>query len=90
MYTWTAELEKNGCECSNLWHRNIINWFAVVIVSLNVIFYLIEFFKIDQKIYYVIYRKDGGYSLFFGAPLGLLIAIIVITYIAIILLNLKN
>lgn len=84
MYTWTTELEKNGCECSNLWHRNVIPWMAVVIVILNIIYYLINFFNINQKIYHYIYRKNGGYTYFFGEPLQLLIGILVLTYLAII------
>jgi magnesium-transporting ATPase (P-type) len=84
MYTWTTELEKNGCDCSNLWHRNVIKWFAVVIIILNVIYYLIDFFNINQKLYYYINRPNGGYTFFAGPPLGVLIAILVITYLAII------
>lgn len=84
MYTWTKELEKNGCDCSNLWHRNVINWLAVVIVILNIIYYLINFFNINQKIYHYIYRKDGGYAYFYGEPFQWLIGILVLTYLAII------
>jgi magnesium-transporting ATPase (P-type) len=84
MYTWITELEKNGCECSNLWHRNVIKWFAIVIIILNVIYYLIEFFNINQKLYYYINRPNGGYTYFAGPPLSFLIAILVITYLAII------
>lgn len=32
MYTWTEELEKNGCECSDLWHRNVIHWVALILL----------------------------------------------------------
>jgi magnesium-transporting ATPase (P-type) len=32
MYTWTAELEKNGCKCSEIWHRNVIHWIALILL----------------------------------------------------------
>tara|TARA_B110000003_G_scaffold270599_1_gene303341 strand:- start:6 stop:527 length:522 start_codon:yes stop_codon:yes gene_type:complete len=41
MYTWTEELEKNGCECSDLWHRNVIHWVALILlitIGINVVF----------------------------------------------------
>ena len=79
MYTWTEELEKTGCECSNLWHRNVIHWFGLVIVILNVIYWLIEFFNIDQKIYY----RNGSLTLF-AAPFSSLILILTVSYISII------
>ena len=79
MYTWTEELEKTGCECSNLWHRNVIHWFGLVIVILNVIYWLIEFFNIDQKIYY----RNGSLTLF-AAPFSSLIIILTVSYISII------
>ena len=79
MYTWTEELEKTGCECSNLWHRNVIHWFGLVIVILNVIYWLIEFFNIDQKIYY----RNGSLTLF-ATPFSFLILILTVSYISII------
>jgi hypothetical protein len=79
MYTWTEELEKTGCECSNLWHRNIIHWFGLVIVILNVIYWVMEFFNIDQKIYY----RNGSLTLF-AAPFSFLILILTVSYISII------
>ena len=79
MYTWTEELEKTGCECSNLWHRNVIHWFGLVIVILNVIYWLMEFFNIDQKIYY----RNGSLTLF-AAPFSSLILILTVSYISII------
>ena len=79
MYTWTEELEKTGCECSNLWHRNVIHWFGLVIVILNVIYWLMEFFNIDQKIYY----RNGSLTLF-AAPFPFLILILTVSYISII------
>ena len=79
MYTWTEELEKTGCECSNLWHRNIIHWFGLVIVILNVIYWVMEFFNIDQKIYY----RNGSLTLF-ATPFPFLILILTVSYISII------
>ena len=79
MYTWTEELEKTGCECSNLWHRNVIHWFGLVIVILNVIYWVMEFFNIDQKIYY----RNGSLTLF-AAPFPFLILILTVSYISII------
>jgi|TARA_B100000497_G_C7492606_1_gene301422 hypothetical protein len=41
MYTWTEELEKNGCECSDLWQRNVIHWVALILliaIGINVVF----------------------------------------------------
>jgi len=40
MYTWTEELEKTGCECSDLWQRNIIHWIAltmIIIIPINIL-----------------------------------------------------
>ena len=34
MYTWTQELEKQGCECSDMWHRNIVHWLALILLIL--------------------------------------------------------
>ena len=39
----TEELEKTGCECSDLWHRNIIHWIAlilVIIIPINILIIL--------------------------------------------------
>ena len=81
IYTWTAELEKTGCECSNLWHRNIIHWFALVIIILNVIYYLLQFFNIDHRVYY----SDNNAGLYANfSPFVLLISIITIIYMGLI------
>ena len=40
MYSWTEELEKTGCECSDLWQRNIIHWIAltmIIIIPINIL-----------------------------------------------------
>lgn len=44
MYTWTTELEKNGCECSNLWHRDFINILAIIIVIMIIIILIVIIF----------------------------------------------
>jgi uncharacterized membrane protein len=46
MYTWTEELEKNGCKCSDLWHRNFIHWIALILVIIIPINFLIKIYKI--------------------------------------------
>lgn len=43
MYTWTTELEKNGCECSNLWHRDFINILVSIIVIMIITILVIMF-----------------------------------------------
>jgi len=52
MYTWTEELEKTGCECSNLWHRNIIHWFALVILIVSVFNIILKLSKIESLSFY--------------------------------------
>lgn len=40
VYAWTRELEKAGCECSNLWHRNVVQVLAMVklvVIPLNAV-----------------------------------------------------
>ena len=31
MYMWTTELEKENCDSSDLWHRNVINIFSMLL-----------------------------------------------------------
>ena len=50
MYSWTEELEKTGCECSDLWHRNIIHWIALILVIIIPINILIQFYKVKSKL----------------------------------------
>ena len=50
MYTWTEELEKTGCECSDLWHRNIIHWIALILVIIIPINILIQINKVKSKL----------------------------------------
>ncbi len=50
MYTWTEELEKTGCECSDLWHRNIIHWIALVLVIIIPINILIQIYKVKSSL----------------------------------------
>lgn len=50
MYTWTEELEKTGCECSDLWHRNFIHWFALVLMIIIPINILIQLYKIKSQL----------------------------------------
>tara|TARA_B110000027_G_scaffold125110_1_gene142228 strand:+ start:151 stop:696 length:546 start_codon:yes stop_codon:yes gene_type:complete len=58
MYTWTEELEKTGCECSNLWHRNIIHWLAIVLVIIIIINIVILAFTYgkEQNPYMIVYN----------------------------------
>jgi magnesium-transporting ATPase (P-type) len=80
MYTWTEELEKIGCECSNLWHRNIIHWLALVIVILTVTNISITLFSLfNNKVYYNI----NSFTLFY-ALLRFIYAILFIIYIGLI------
>jgi len=50
MYTWTKELEKNGCECSDLWHRNIIHWIALLLLIIIPINFLIKIANVKSKL----------------------------------------
>tara|TARA_B100001778_G_C18589460_1_gene631539 strand:+ start:1413 stop:1916 length:504 start_codon:yes stop_codon:yes gene_type:complete len=50
MYTWTEELEKTGCECSNLWQRNIIHWIALIMLIIIPINMLLRFAKIKMEL----------------------------------------
>lgn len=50
MYTWTEELEKTGCECSDLWHRNIIHWIALILMIIIPINILIKIYKIKSHL----------------------------------------
>ena len=50
MYTWTEELEKTGCECSDLWHRNIIHWIALVLVIIIPINVVIQIYKVKSPL----------------------------------------
>lgn len=48
MYTWTQELEKQGCECSDMWHRNIVHWLALILLILIPVNIMIQYFKIKN------------------------------------------
>lgn len=48
MHTWTKELEKQGCECSDMWHRNIVHWLALIFLILIPINIMIRYFKINN------------------------------------------
>lgn len=50
MYTWTEELEKTGCECSDLWHRNIIHWIALILVIIIPINVVIQIYKVKSPL----------------------------------------
>lgn len=50
MYTWTEELEKTGCECSDLWHRNIIHWIALILLIIIPINILIVIYKVKSQL----------------------------------------
>ena len=50
MYTWTEELEKTGCECSDLWHRNIIHWIALILVIIIPINIVIQIYKVKSQL----------------------------------------
>jgi uncharacterized membrane protein len=49
IYTWTEELEKTGCQCSNMWHRNIIHWMALILAIFVVIIMLFRIANITSK-----------------------------------------
>ena len=34
MYQWTNKLEEQNCDCSDLWHRNIVNKLAIGLIGL--------------------------------------------------------
>lgn len=50
MYTWTEELEKTGCECADLWHRNIIHWIALILVIIIPINIIIQIYKVKSQL----------------------------------------
>ena len=50
MYTWTQELEKTGCECSDLWHRNIIHWIALAMLIIIPINILLQIYKVKSQL----------------------------------------
>ena len=61
MFTWTQELEKQGCECSDMWHRKVVHWLALVfliVVPLNII---LKHFKI-QNMLINIYSSIVGFA----------------------------
>jgi len=37
LYTWIDSMEKDGCDCSKIWHRDIVKYGLFVIISLNMI-----------------------------------------------------
>ena len=49
IYTWTEELEKTGCQCSNMWHRNVIHWMALILAIFVVIIMLFRIANITSK-----------------------------------------
>jgi len=51
MYSWTNELEKTGCECSDLWHRNIIHWIALVILVFIAVNMLLIIAKVKSQLF---------------------------------------
>ena len=50
MYTWTQELEKQGCDCSDMWHRKVIHWLALIFLLFIPINIMIRYFKSDNNI----------------------------------------
>ena len=79
MYMWTTELEKENCDCSDLWHRNLINIFSILLLILiPVNFYLryknflpIKSFNLDLK---------TGYSIIVGG-IGVFYMVIILDYV---------
>ena len=49
MYTWTKELEKTGCKCSEIWHRNVIHWIALILLIATVINVLLKIANIQKS-----------------------------------------
>ena len=49
MYTWTKELEKQGCDCSDMWHRKVIHWLALIFLILIPINIMIRYFKSNNN-----------------------------------------
>ena len=49
MYTWTEELEKQGCECSNMWHRKVVHWLALLFLILIPVNILVRYFKFQNN-----------------------------------------
>ena len=79
MYMWTTELEKENCDCSDLWHRNVINIFSMLLLILiPVNTYLvhkkilpIKSFNFDLK---------TGYSILVGV-IGISYMVIILDYV---------
>ena len=51
MYTWTEELEKTGCKCSDLWQRNFIHWIALIMLIIIPINFLLKFAKVKIELF---------------------------------------
>lgn len=51
MFSWTNELEKTGCSCSDLWHRNIIHWIALVILIFIAVNMLLIIAKVKSQLF---------------------------------------
>tara|TARA_B000000477_G_scaffold113564_1_gene109165 strand:- start:931 stop:1422 length:492 start_codon:yes stop_codon:yes gene_type:complete len=51
MFSWTNELEKTGCSCSDLWHRNIIHWIAFVILIFIGVNMLLIIAKVKSQLF---------------------------------------
>jgi hypothetical protein len=37
LYTWIDSMEKDGCDCSEIWHRDIVKYGLFVIILLNIL-----------------------------------------------------
>lgn len=65
MYTWTDALEKEGCECSDMWHRKVINVFAVILLSIVILNVVMTLLKVDHQVLKYIKSMGGLIILFY-------------------------
>lgn len=64
MYTWTNALEKEGCECSDMWHRKTINVIAIILLSIVVVNIVITLLKVDNQVLKYV-KSFGGLLILF-------------------------
>jgi magnesium-transporting ATPase (P-type) len=65
MYTWTEELEKTGCKCSEIWHRNVIHWIALILLVITFVNILLKIANIQSPMFMAYGVVVGLLSLFY-------------------------
>jgi NhaP-type Na+/H+ or K+/H+ antiporter len=65
MFSWTNELEKTGCECSDLWHRNIIHWIALIMLVFIAVNMLLLIAKVRSQLFSAFAGLIGVVNVFY-------------------------